>query len=238
MRRHYNSLSCLLLSGLSWCIAVADGPVSQNKWFNISRADLCVTEGTVEESPRDGLFVTAAKMRAYVNVATPPVVVADFTYLGSTLKQTRLGSGEMRRQFGLKMRAQDACNLVYVMWRIEPQSRLVVSVKSNPGQHRSSECGNRGYRNIQPTHGKPLPALHSGEAHSLRAELSGEQLRVLADTVLVWEGALGPETMAFDGPVGIRSDNARLQIQLHTAQPQKTPPAKPPACRADVSESE
>ena len=34
-----------------------------------------------------------------------------------------------------KLRAEDACNLVYVMWRIEPQSRLVVSVKRNPGQH-------------------------------------------------------------------------------------------------------
>ena len=41
--------------------------------------------------------------------------------------------GELRRQFGLKLRAQDACNLVYVMWRIEPASKLVVSIKCRTG---------------------------------------------------------------------------------------------------------
>ena len=70
-----------------------------------------------------------------------------------------LASGEMRRQFGLKLRAEDACNLVYAMWRIEPESKLVVSVKSNPGQHTSAQCGNRGYQNIKPLHSSPLPSL-------------------------------------------------------------------------------
>ena len=49
------------------------------------------------------------------------------------------------------------------MWRIEPESKLVVSVKSNPGQHTSAECGNRGYRNIKPRRSTPVPVLHSGD---------------------------------------------------------------------------
>jgi hypothetical protein len=64
-----------------------------------------------------------------VNAPTPPFAEAHFTYLGSTGNEARLGSGELRRQFGLKLRAEDACNLVYAMWRIEPESKLVVSVK-------------------------------------------------------------------------------------------------------------
>ena len=132
-------------------------------------------------------------MRAYLNALTSQSVEADFTYLGSTGNEARLGSGELRRQFGLKLRAQDACNLVYAMWRIEPESKLVVSVKSNPGQHSSAGCGNRGYRNVKPARSKPVPVLHPGSAHSLRAEMNGAEMKVFADNVLVWEGSVGPE---------------------------------------------
>ena len=116
---------------------------------SVSRANLCITEGAIEELPSGRLSVSVPKMRAYLNVITAPQVEAHFTYLGSTGNEGRLGSGELRRQFGLKLRAQDACNLVYAMWRIEPESKLVVSIKSNPGQHTSAECSNRGYRNIK-----------------------------------------------------------------------------------------
>ena len=63
---------------------------------------------------------------------------ARFKYLGPTSQEARLGSGESRRQFGLRLRAQDPCNLVYAMWRIEPEPMLVVSVKRNPGMHSSA----------------------------------------------------------------------------------------------------
>ena len=106
------------------------------------------------------------------------------------------------------------CNLVYAMWRIEPESKLVVSVKSNPGEHTSAQCGNRGYQNIKPRRSSPLPALRPGDTHTLRAEMNGAEMKVFADNSLVWEGSVGP--LAFDGPVGIRSDNARLQIELET----------------------
>lgn len=173
-----------------------------------------MTEGAIEEAPQDGLLVNVPKMRAYVNAITPEVVQARFTYLGGTGNEARLGSGELRRQFGLKLRAGDACNLVYAMWRIEPESKLVVSVKSNPGEHSSAECGNRGYKNIKPRKSRPVPVLRSGETHVLRAEMKGEEMNVFVDNALVWEGSVGSEGGAFEGPVGIRSDNARLQIQL------------------------
>jgi hypothetical protein len=212
------------------------GAASEPKLAPVPRANLCVTEGTIEELPGDRLSVSVPKMRAYLNTSTPQVVEAHFTYLGSTGNEARLGSGELRRQFGLKLRAQDACNLVYAMWRIEPESKLVISVKSNPGQHSSSQCGNRGYRNIKPSRSKPVPALRPGDAHTLRAEMNGVEMKVFADSALVWEGSVGSDALRFEGPVGIRSDNARLQLELRAGQPLKTHAAS--GCRSGGEESE
>ena len=205
---------------------------------SISRASLCVTEGAIEELPGERLSVSVSKMRAYLNAFTLQLVEAHFTYLGPTGNEARLGSGELRRQFGLKLRAEDACNLVYVMWRIEPESKVVVSVKSNPGQHSSAQCGNRGYRNIKPRRSTPVPTLRSGDAHTLRAEMNGAEMKVLADNSLVWEGSVGPDALGFDGPVGIRSDNARLQIDLRAGQPLKAQPGRAAGCRSGGDESE
>jgi hypothetical protein len=200
----------------------------------VARANLCVTEGTIEALPGAQLSVNVAKMRAYVNAFTPPVAQARFTYLGSPPSEAPLASGEMRRQFGLKLRAQNACNLVYAMWRFDPEDKVVVSVKSNPGQHTSAECSNHGYQNIKPRRSSPVPALRPGDPHTLRAEMSGAELRVYADNSVVWEGSLPPEALSFDGPVGMRSDNVRLQVEFDGAQPvsQKSSPG----CRAPESE--
>jgi hypothetical protein len=196
--------------------------------------NLCVTEGAVGAGAGTALKVDSAKMRAYVNIATRQIVDAHFTYLGATADSARLGSGAMRRQFGLKLNAQDACNLVYVMWRIEPESKLVVSVKTNPGQTLSAQCGNRGYRNIKPLRASAIPVLKPGDAHTLHAELNQGGLRVLIDNSSVWEGALGPEVERLNGPVGIRSDNARLELELKTGAPL----GSLPDCRSGAADPE
>jgi len=229
-------ICALLLLAILTIHAAASSPAAH--LTPVSRSDLCVTEGAIEELPGGRLSVSVPKMRAYLNALTPQSVEAHFTYLGSTGNEARLGSGELRRQFGLKLRAQDACNLVYAMWRIEPESKLVVSIKSNPGQHSSAECGNRGYRNIKPQRSKPVPLLRSGDTHDLRAEMNGDQLKVFADNSLVWEGSLGPDALSFDGPVGIRSDNARLQLELRGLHSPNVPRGQAPGCRTGAGESE
>lgn len=211
---------------------------STTKLVSVSRANLCVTEGTIGEMPGGQLSVNVPKMRAYVNASTQQLVEARFTYLGSTGNEARLGSGELRRQFGVKVRAQDACNLVYAMWRIEPESKLVVSVKSNPGQHTSAQCGNRGYRNVKPRRSTPVPALRSGDAHVLRAEMDGAEIKAFVDNSLVWDGSSGPDALAFDGPIGIRSDNARLQFELRAGQLHEPQPGRAPGCRSSGEETE
>ena len=132
----------------------------------------------------------------------------------------------------LKLRAQDACNLVYAMWRIEPNRNLCFM--SNPGEHSSAQCGNRGYQNIKLRRTSPVPALKPGATHTLRAQMNGAEMQVFADNSLVWEGSVGADALRFDGPVGIRSDNTRLQIEL--AAPIEQRSGTLPGCRAAESE--
>jgi hypothetical protein len=224
---------------LFWVVALGLLPApasSSGELAAVSRANLCVTEGAIAELPGGQLAVNEAKMRAYVNVAAPQTVEARFTYLGPTAKDVPLGSGAMRRQFGLKLRAQDACNLVYAMWRFEPKAELVVSVKSNPGQHASAECGNRGYANIKPRRSAAVAAPREGSAHTLRAEMRGVEIKVYADEVLVWEGAVGAPVLGSDGPVGMRSDNARLLIELRAPPVSGAPTMPRLGCRVQESE--
>jgi hypothetical protein len=193
-------------------------PASSGRLVAVSRDKLCITEGALEELPETRLAVNVPKMRAVVAAVTPQIAEARLKYLGPTSTGSPLGSGEMRRQLALKLRAQDGCNLVYASWRIEPKSELVVSIKSNPGMHTSSECGNHGYRNIKPRHAASVPTLKSGDAHALLAQMDGSKLRVSVDGNVVWDGDLGPEALAFDGPVGVRTDNGRFEFEFRTGE--------------------
>src|SRR5579863_9221974 len=206
-------LIALLISAsdLSPAISARASPVQM---VPIPRAKLCVTEGAVEALEGSRLAVTVPKMRAFVAAVTPQAVEVRFTYVGPTRAAARLGSGQIRRQFGLKLRAQDGCNLVYAMWRMEPESKLVVSAKTNPGLHASRDCGNRGYRNIKPRRSSPVPHLSPGDSHALGADMNGDEVRVSVDGSVVWEGSVGPEARSFDGPVGMRTDNVRLEFEL------------------------
>lgn len=207
-------------------------------WFSVSRRSLCVTEGVVQQAAGNRLSVNGPKMRAYVNRWTAQAIEARFTYLGPSAMQVSLGSGEIRRQFGLKLRARDGCNLVYAMWRFAPESKLVVSLKSNPSAHTSAECGSRGYRNIKAQKVSPVPLLHPGETHTLRAEMNGAGMAVFVDDTPVWEGNVGSEALSFNGPVGIRSDNARLELELRAREDAGVHPGYVLSCKPDAGESE
>ncbi len=206
------------------------------KLESVGRADLCVTKGTIRELPGKRLSVEVPKMRAVVLGTTSQQIEARFTYLGPTTGSAPLGSGEIRRQFGLKLRAQDGCNVVYAMWRIEPEAKLVVSVKSNPGMRTHAECGTRGYQNIKPARATPVPALKPGDSHVLRAEMEGAALLVEVDGAVVWQGEVGAAALSFDGPVGLRSDNARFEIELAALPPHGTRTATPPCHEEEDSE--
>jgi hypothetical protein len=163
------------------------------------------------------LLVRTSEVRAVAAGTRPDAAEIRFTYRGPTETTTRLGSGEVRRQVGLKLRAESGCNLVYVMWRIEPKEELVVSVKENPGQRTHAECGTHGYRNVKGESVVRLPKLAVGEPHTLGARIDGERLTVSIDGALAATYALGPGVARFTGPVGFRTDNASVDLDLFAA---------------------
>jgi hypothetical protein len=225
-----------ILSRVLWAVLLSGALAESTGWIDVSRERLCVTEGAIGLAADHRLSVDVPKMRAYVNQWTTQSAELRFTYLGGTSKESALGSGAIRRQFGLKLRAQDPCNLVYAIWRVDPDSKLVVSVKRDPGQRTSAECGNRGYVNIKPRKATAVPHLESGQAHTLRAEMSNAELRVFVDNHEVWEGDVGPDAAKLDGPVGIRSDNARLEFELLTRAPAGPHPNYVKACKPGAAE--
>ncbi|MFP2908682.1 hypothetical protein ACLESD_27255 [Pyxidicoccus sp. 3LFB2] len=158
-------------------------------------------------------------MRAVVPGLKGASAELRFTLLGPTLQQVALASGEQRQQVGLKLRALDGCNLVYVMWRIAPKPGVVVNYKRNPGQHTSRECGNGGYTTVRPSRRGPVEAPAPGRPHTPARRARRPRLRVWADGALAWEGELPDEALTFDGPVGLRSDNVRVALQLYSPLP-------------------
>jgi hypothetical protein len=173
--------------------------------------DFDVTNGKIVKAAGNRLMVSTSEMRATLKVRTEQNVTLKFTYLGPTKEVAHLGSGEVRSQFGIKLRAQDTCNIVYVMWHFAPDQKIAVSVKRNPGQSTHKECLDHGYINdIKAKVSAPAPAVHVDQPHTLSAAMSGSNLRVTADNKLVWQGDLGPIALEFDGPVGLRSDNAHV----------------------------
>ena len=125
-----------------------------------------------------------------------------------------LANGELRRQIGLKLRAMNTCNVVYVMWHVDPSPGVFVSVKRNLGASTHEQCGARGYDNIPPEESAKAAPLDRDRPHVLRADLEGSSLRVTADGVVVWRGHLPIEVFAIDGPAGIRSDNGTFDFEL------------------------
>jgi hypothetical protein len=179
----------------------------------IDRSALTITHGSID-TQGDVLAIRDPEVRAVVPSSGSDEATLSFTYLGPTDKSAPLASGTIRRQVGLKLRANDGCNLVYVMWRFEPKAELVVSVKENPGERTHAECGARGYRNVAADAPLALPPVISGAKHTLHARVDGERLSVSIDGSTPVSYALGPSIAKLHGPVGFRTDNAKCDLQL------------------------
>jgi hypothetical protein len=207
------------ISTLVISIPCAFAQDSGSALLRVGRNDLCVTNGTVSTLPSGLLAVDTPSSRAVINGTT--VKTAEqaaeirFRYMGATPSSKPLASGELRRQIGIKLKAQDTCNLIYAMWHIEPDAAVAVSIKRNPAKHTHEQCGAGGYTNIKPQRRINPPPIRPGEAHTLRAELHGSELTVTTDGKVAWLGTLGNEPPRLDGPIGFRTDNARFEFEYY-----------------------
>src|SRR5271166_1864942 len=176
-------------------------------------SDFAPTDGKIEKAAGGRLHVRSKELRAVLKAKTSSNITVQFTYLGPTQEVSRLGDGSVRHQFGLKLRAKDICNLVYVMWHFDSpnDNRIEVSVKSNPGKATHEQCRDDGYIfKLNPTTTAPAPMVRPDEPHTLETLFVDKQLTVKADGSVVWQGILPDVAFLSDGPAGLRSDNAHV----------------------------
>ncbi len=172
----------------------------------IADTSLCVTKGKLARSS-----IVAPTFRAVAPGQGGDAMQVKMIVREST-EQRALASGQMRRQVGLKLRAADACNVVYAMWRLDPKPMLEVSTKINPGERNTSQCGTAGYTKVKPIYTAPLPELLDGKPHTLRAEIVGDSLAAWVDDTVAWAGSLPQGASELSGPAGLRSDNLEVEI--------------------------
>jgi len=103
------------------------------------------------------------------------------------------------------------------MWRIEPESKLAVSVKRNPGMQTHEQCRNHGYTTVAGRQIGTPSKLRSGDLHTFRAELDAGKLTLIADGQLAWEGSVGVAATELEGPSGLRTDNAHVEFEYFTS---------------------
>lgn len=178
---------------------------------------LCVTRGEL-----DGSHVAVPTFRAVAPDSSGDRAAMTFVVRGETATTRALASGQDRRQLGLKLRAQDGCNLVYVMWRLDPVPKLDVSVKQNPGARTAKECGADGYTKVRPLRSYkhvPIGTLDDGVEHELRAAIDADNmLSAWIDDHLVWRGRLPAAARALEGTAGLRSDNLDFELVSFRAE--------------------
>jgi hypothetical protein len=149
-------------------------------------------------------------VRAVAAVDAGDAAELRFIYRGPSAVLVPLDNGEDRHQLGLKLRAADGCNVIYVMWQIRPTAEVSVSIKRNPGAHTYGECGARGYRSVAPQWSGEAPLLRPGDSHALSASIEEGILYVRIDGKVVWQGDVGADVLTLRGPLGMRTDNVEL----------------------------
>lgn len=173
----------------------------------VTAGQFCVTKGELTSGA-----VAVPTMRGYALGAGGDAAQLTFKYRGESEDAAALASGAVRRQIGLKLRAANSCNVVYVMWRLDPRPAIDVSVKANPGLTTHEQCGANGYAKVKPYKKPYVEAYEVGSTHTLRAEIVGDELFVWVDSKLLWQGRLPDAARPIRGPAGVRSDNVRFDL--------------------------
>lgn len=198
----------------------------------VARDALCLTRGALVKS-----VIEQPTMRGYARGAGGDAAQLTFTYRGESTESRALASGDVRRQIGLKLRAQDSCNVIYVMWRLDPRPKIDVSIKANAGKAAHEQCGADGYTKVRSRAKYFVPAYEHGSTHTLRAEIAGDDILAWIDGRLVFQGRLPDAARSISGPAGLRSDNIAFDL-VELSAPSGTAAGNGsnlPACKADAS---
>jgi hypothetical protein len=244
-------LARVLLGGALAALAACGSPEESDEYGAQSFATTNL-EGAMQFTGRNRLDVRVGEVKktksGYFTIDGPQVRAEmknrsdgnsahlRFRYRGPSRGSKRLASGELRRQFGLKLRAKDSCNVLYAMWQFYPREQIVLSMKRNRGKSTSKQCGAQGYTSLATARASALQsARNTATAHRLTAVIVKEGKTTYADVYADSKrvihkqatGAFGVFLAQVEGPAGFRSDNASLIFKFKAAERQLASPTRP-----------
>lgn len=199
-----------------------------------SKTAICVTTGDVFAEADGRYLIESAASRAVVRDGDDDYVGIVFEYLGPSRDETKLASGKQVRQLGIKLQAQDSCNVIYVMWPVDGARELVVLSKINSGQSAHAQCGVKGYETLTPRTSRSVAPIVVGQPRRLEAKIDKRMLAVQVDGQLVWRGDAGRRTADLFGYPGLRTDNVRMRFSWLVEPDDEAPGRAKPRlnCRA------
>ena len=199
---------------------VIQGTVLASEPVDTRRSDLRVSLGTISQTTSGYLTVVGPKERAVRTSGKHSQALLRFRYRGPSEKTAPLDSGAVIEQIGLKMRAMNTCNLLYIMWRIKPTEELYIAIKRNPGKVNYEDCGANGYKVLGRVPLKPLGITAAKQkTHRLGASVTETAGRYACEVTIdgrrVWSESINAKLIAdIQGPVGFRSDNGSFIFKL------------------------
>ena len=199
---------------------IIQGMVLAGEPLDTLRSDLRVSLGTISQTKSGFLTVVGPKERAVRTTGNHSKALLQFRYRGPSEKTAPLDSGAVIQQIGLKMRAMNTCNLLYIMWRIKPTEEIYIAIKRNPGQITYEDCHANGYTVLDRVPLKPLGITATTQkTHRLGASVTETAGRYAGEVTIdgrrVWTGNIDAKLISqINGPVGIRSDNGSFIFKL------------------------
>jgi hypothetical protein len=158
-----------LAAALAACSSSKPPAAPTTKVEAVAPDRMCVTHGTMQDGQ-----VTDPTFRAVSTTSGGDAASLTFKMHDWPVETRALRSGDVRHQLGLKLRAADGCNLVYVMWRLDPpRPSIEVQIKKNPGAHTNDECGTDGYTRVKPSKRGKIPYASPGDAYGILPRLLG-----------------------------------------------------------------
>lgn len=189
--------AALFVSLLALCsIARAEDPL-------LDPASCAVEDGTTTACGSQ--VSTAAPEMRCVFTRSNDQVYLFFIYSGDTATLAHLGDGSVRRQIGLKVIAQNTCNVLYVMWWTD--GTIQASMKINPNMSTHAQCADGGYSVIGSYSGPPLVVSTSVHMLHVRILRATKQLVIQTDNGSAHTFVLPDPALQLIGPTGLRTDN-------------------------------
>jgi hypothetical protein len=199
---------------------IIQGTVIAGEPLDTRRSDLRVSLGTISQTKSGYLTVVGPKERAVRTSGMHSEALLQFRYRGPSEKTAPLDSGAVIQQIGLKMRAMNTCNLLYIMWRIKPTEEIYIAIKRNPGKLTYEDCHANGYVVLDRVPLKPLGITATTQTtHRLGASVTETAGRYAGEVTIdgrrIWSRGIDAKLIShINGPVGIRSDNGSFIFKL------------------------